>query len=708
MKTVLFIDHDFHLLTKSSNFFIDLISSKFKIKYIPVDPSSDFLDTFTMPPGIDGVIIWQLDYLAPFFLHLGYPTIVIPMYDGSSGMPANHWRLMNSAHFISFSFEFYLKLKGICPDNILIKYFPEIPNSSVSNFDKLKAFFWQRRPKELSWEMINHKISSSIEKICIHNVPDSMSDYETIDVPDPQLLQVSTWFENIKELNELLATCNVFIAPRLSEGIGMSFLEAMARGCCVLAYKKSTHDEYICNNVNGILFDLSDQTLDLSDARRLGHTARRFMEIGRKHWLDHDQNAILEAIDKCLSTKVQGNHLSSRFIDDYFHHFFNGFENYCQFLDRNLLLLDGDHSASFALKCSNTISFKANHIRRGDIVRFFNFSKDDKAMWASSAESDLTINLQKLLPLMISIHFLPCENIEGTATLSVYLENSDISITSTLTGDNAIYLVIPQELRSSDSIKIKFVVSGFSSANIDHKSNKSLFGINELRFFRDVAFQSETLAVILKNIELYFNDKQTAIEYIKWSIGAGFSIYQLIDYENFKLNSVFHIIRWAIKTKNLGKFSQYFISKIYRQRIVIPHSVLGELNLHEIHRTIYTLRHDVQRKHNIQNESGIAAYLGWYYIHGAIEFKLESLLLPEEIAWLNQDIYIDPEKSTAISRLEFCLWCFRDDLQSGFDIFKSTDLVSYKQWLSHVNLYEYLEIPCPTYAHRDKPLQLNS
>jgi glycosyltransferase involved in cell wall biosynthesis len=53
----------------------------------------------------------------------------------------------------------------------------------------------------------------------------------------------------------LLATsaANVFLAPRAAEGIGLTFLEAMARGGAVIAYDAPTMNEYIRNGDNGIL-----------------------------------------------------------------------------------------------------------------------------------------------------------------------------------------------------------------------------------------------------------------------------------------------------------------------------------------------------------------------------------------------------------------------------------------------------------------------
>jgi hypothetical protein len=68
----------------------------------------------------------------------------------------------------------------------------------------------------------------------------------------------------------MTSKANVFFAPRAREGIGMAFLEAMARGQCVVANHAPTHSEYITHNVSGVLFDLQNPALlDFSGAPNL-------------------------------------------------------------------------------------------------------------------------------------------------------------------------------------------------------------------------------------------------------------------------------------------------------------------------------------------------------------------------------------------------------------------------------------------------------
>ncbi len=51
-----------------------------------------------------------------------------------------------------------------------------------------------------------------------------------------------------------LQSANVFLAPRPHEGVGMTFIEALASGCAVLAHNAPAMSEYISHSENGFLF----------------------------------------------------------------------------------------------------------------------------------------------------------------------------------------------------------------------------------------------------------------------------------------------------------------------------------------------------------------------------------------------------------------------------------------------------------------------
>ena len=51
---------------------------------------------------------------------------------------------------------------------------------------------------------------------------------------------------------EFLSSCNIFIVPRMFEGIGLTFLEAMASGMFVISSDTPIMNEYISHKNNGV------------------------------------------------------------------------------------------------------------------------------------------------------------------------------------------------------------------------------------------------------------------------------------------------------------------------------------------------------------------------------------------------------------------------------------------------------------------------
>ena len=97
------------------------------------------------------------------------------------------------------------------------------------------------------------------------------------------------WFADHQQLQDLLTHQKVFIAPRLAEGIGMSFLEAMAMGCAVIAQDDATMNEYIVHGKTGILVDWSKDNTGARtrfDLESLGIQARKFIEDGFTRYQD--------------------------------------------------------------------------------------------------------------------------------------------------------------------------------------------------------------------------------------------------------------------------------------------------------------------------------------------------------------------------------------------------------------------------------------
>jgi hypothetical protein len=174
--------------------------------------------------------------------------------------------------------------------NVLVaQYFPPIPDRSV-NWDggELRAFFWPRRP-DLNWSHVRPLLEGvSWSRIHLH-VTDNLSDVP-LDLTEEDKrrfsLTRSSWFATTQEYARVLREHQVFFASRRSEGIGMSFLEAMSIGMAVIAPDDSTMNEYILSGANGYLYDPDDPVAPpWTQAKEWGKEARRKCIQGREAWL---------------------------------------------------------------------------------------------------------------------------------------------------------------------------------------------------------------------------------------------------------------------------------------------------------------------------------------------------------------------------------------------------------------------------------------
>jgi glycosyltransferase involved in cell wall biosynthesis len=124
----------------------------------------------------------------------------------------------------------------------------------------------------------------------LHITPDIHSDLSAPIGDDESFagkIFTSSWTGDHDQYMDRLSESNVFFASRAAEGIGMSFLEAMSIGLCVVAPNAPTMNEYLQDGVNGLLYDPDHPApLDFGRAGELGAAAHASVELGRKKWQD--------------------------------------------------------------------------------------------------------------------------------------------------------------------------------------------------------------------------------------------------------------------------------------------------------------------------------------------------------------------------------------------------------------------------------------
>lgn len=298
MRKLIFIDHIYHYKTKSSNFFRDLLADRFDVHTLYVDP--DEFDMAAIQAEVasvaeaDSVIyVWQLDFMAPLFLPMGLPVYCSPMFDGSGVLPPEHWAFLRDVRFINFSIDLHEKVRKGGGKSIYVKYFPE-PRKPVTFGEGLRGFFWRRRPEHgLDVGVIDRIFGSSLTSLHIHDVPDTPAGkaiaLDTSGLRYP--VTRSTWFDSAAEMRAVMDTCNFYLAPRLSEGIGMGFLEAMGSGMLVAAHDAPTHNEYILSWVNGILFNMGSQNVGhIPNPARIAERAYATAVMGWQNWQEQQRD----------------------------------------------------------------------------------------------------------------------------------------------------------------------------------------------------------------------------------------------------------------------------------------------------------------------------------------------------------------------------------------------------------------------------------
>lgn len=285
-KKIVYIGHSFHFRTKSDEFLIKYLQEKFEVRI--VSDESWLGKTY---PDLSFVGKEYLGVL--FFQSLPPPAIInkidnqnkifIPMYDGVEHSN-EFWSSISDFKIINFSSSLHRITSRSGLRSIYIKYFPEPKKFELGN--KNEVFFWQRLTK-LNIQTIFRLLDDQQFKLHLHNAIDPNHRFTVPTKEDEEKYQISysTWFDSKENLWNVMAGKSVYVAPREMEGIGMSFLEAMAMGKAVIAVNKPTMNEYIMDRKTGYLFDLAKPSrIDLGNVRDVQVNAYEYIQEGFEEW----------------------------------------------------------------------------------------------------------------------------------------------------------------------------------------------------------------------------------------------------------------------------------------------------------------------------------------------------------------------------------------------------------------------------------------
>ncbi len=299
MKRILFISHSFHSKTKSSDFFQSILEERYTVETLGIDPFQEETSLWDKieVAKYDILIFWQIVYPPEFSDKFSkHNTIFVPMIDEEFKRGRDDYSRLypyRNLKILAFCEVLHRRYTTLGLDSTYLQYFPE--PKPFEGGDTTRAFFWFRGPLPLE-TILSHLDEWGITQLHVHNSPDPGYLLKKVSNRDQRRYNItySTWFKERSELDSLLKERGVYIAPRLVEGIGMSYLNEMAKGKCVITPDFPTHSEYVEHGVTGFLFDPQKQEnqkenqkqiLCEEEKERVQKRSHDFIEEGRSQYL---------------------------------------------------------------------------------------------------------------------------------------------------------------------------------------------------------------------------------------------------------------------------------------------------------------------------------------------------------------------------------------------------------------------------------------
>ena len=309
-KNLLFIGHEYHNKTKSTVFFSDILKQRYNVEFMTFDAETNEIkgDEEAYNKEYAVLVVFQMPIPRALlensftFKHKVY----VPMYDGTGEAPNQFWLDYRDYNIINFSSTLHERLLKMGFSSYYIQYFPPAPEHIILG-NKDKVFFWQRR------EIININTvckllsRSTVKRIHVHKVADPGEKYiEPSEVQKKVYhFSYSSWYEKKSDMMKDVEEAGIYIAPREYEGIGMSFLEAMAMGKCVIAPDHPTMNEYIRHGINGYLYDPHHvKPIHNMDVAKVQENAYQYMREGYENW-ERRKNDILKWVEKDVRINPQ-------------------------------------------------------------------------------------------------------------------------------------------------------------------------------------------------------------------------------------------------------------------------------------------------------------------------------------------------------------------------------------------------------------------
>lgn len=297
-----FLTHPHHRHTQGFAWLKEAIGQPTRTLYGDPETLRDYLPSLrTNPPRL--LILFQLEHLAAW-ASCFCPVLVFPMYDLTRLTPDAYLASLQEVEWLSFSRALHQRLAGLGLSSQYLQYAPDPADYPVVSWkDGAKGYFWERTPEELDARAAGKLLRGlGVESLEVRSLGDanfSLANQRQGEQPK------DAWVDRDAYLH-FLARFNVYVAPRRYEGIGMTFLEAMAMGMCVVAENQPTANEYIVSGHNGILYEGDAYRLfplhrvAVGQLEEMGRQARETTRQSHLRWVA-DRGEIGRRIESLLS-----------------------------------------------------------------------------------------------------------------------------------------------------------------------------------------------------------------------------------------------------------------------------------------------------------------------------------------------------------------------------------------------------------------------
>ena len=312
-KKLLYIGHPYHLKSRSIDFLKQALERSYDVEYLCAADDCSIPEESIVP--LDGrefevcVCFQVMPSVVMLKRHVAFRFgVFFPMADYYYGMlPVGTpvWEEYRNFKIVSFSKKVHDELTDNGFDSVCMRYFPK-PVDVGDWGDERSVFFWQRITHLNVYAVLDVLKNFPIRHLRLHRAIDPGEQEILCPLAHQREFGVSysTWYDTRDEMLRDMDRYSIYFAPRKVEGIGLGYLEAMARGRCVFAHDDTTHNEYIVHGETGFLYDLNshDKTVDVSveDVRRVQRNALEFIRKGHEEWLRE-----LDALPAVLETPAK-------------------------------------------------------------------------------------------------------------------------------------------------------------------------------------------------------------------------------------------------------------------------------------------------------------------------------------------------------------------------------------------------------------------